>query len=80
MIHAFIADRCSDLPVGQCCRVIKVSRSALFAWREQCVTPSARLLEDVDLGELIVKFHYQSFGTYGRLRVTAETRSVWVGV
>ena len=72
MIYAFIADRCSDLPVGQCCQVMKVSRSAFFAWRHQRANPSAKTVQDADLAELIVKIHDQSFGTYGRLRITAE--------
>ena len=72
MIDAFISFRCADLPVGQCCQVMKVSRSAFVAWRQQRANPSAKTLEGADLGELIVKIHDQSFGTYGQLRITAE--------
>jgi putative transposase len=72
MIYAFIADRCHDLPVGQCCQVMKVSRSAFFAWKQQRSTPSMKEIDDMDLVELIAKIHDQSFGTYGRRRVTAE--------
>jgi hypothetical protein len=32
MIDAFIADRCADLPVEQCCRTMKASRSAFYSW------------------------------------------------
>ncbi len=74
MIYAFIAERCSDLPVGHCCRTMKVSRSAFYAWRNRQANPTARMLADVDLGDLIIKIHDQSFGTYGALRVTAELR------
>ena len=28
MTYTFIAERCSDLPVAACCRVMKVSTSA----------------------------------------------------
>ena len=74
MIYAFIVDRCADLPVEQCCRTMKVSRSAFFAWRHAQANPTARMLEDAELGDLVVKIHEQSFGTYGTRRVTAELR------
>jgi putative transposase len=74
MIYAFIAERCSDLPVGQCCRTMKVSRSAFYAWRHRQANPTARMIADIDLGDLVTKIHDQSFGTYGTLRVTAELR------
>lgn len=74
MIYAFIDECCNDLPVEQCCRTMKVSRSAFFAWRQRHSSPTAKMLDDVDLGELIAKIHAQSFGTYGAPRVTAELR------
>ena len=74
MIYAFIVDRCADLPVEQCCRTMKVSRSAFFAWRHTQANPTARMLEDAELGDLVVKIHEQSFGTDGTRRVTAELR------
>ena len=60
MIYAFIVDRCADLPVEQCCRAMKVSKSAFYAWRHRRPTRPARMLADVELGELIVKVHDQS--------------------
>ena len=74
MIYAFIVERCADLPVEQCVRTMKVSRSAFYAWRHAQTHPTPRMLADADLGELIVKIHDQSFGTYGCRRVTAELR------
>jgi HTH-like domain len=74
MSYAFIADRCADLPVDACCRTMKVSRSAFFAWRHHQANPTARMLDDRELGELVGKIHEQSFGTYGAPRVTAELR------
>jgi putative transposase len=74
MIYAFIADRCADLPVEQCCRALKVSRSAFYLWRHQRSNPTAKMLADAELGDLVVKVHEASFGTYGVLRVTAELR------
>jgi putative transposase len=72
MTYTFIVECCSDLPVEQCCRVMKVSRSAFFAWRQLQSSPTPRMLADTELGELIVKIHEQSRGTYGSPRVTAE--------
>ena len=74
MIYTFIAECCADLPVEQCCRTMKVSRSAFFVWRHRQANPTARMLADAELGELVAKIHDQSFGTYGTRRVTAELR------
>ncbi len=74
MIYAFIVDRCADLPVTACCRTMKVSRSAFHAWRHAQPSPTVRMLADRELGDLVVKIHEQSFGTYGTRRVTAELR------
>jgi putative transposase len=74
MIYTFIVDRCGDLPVEQCCRTMKVSRSAFYTWRHHQRHPTARMLDDTELTEVVVKIHDQSFGTYGVPRVTAELR------
>jgi hypothetical protein len=74
MIYTFIVDRCADLAVAACCRTMKVSRSAFHAWRHAQVNPTARMLADAELGDLVVKIHEQSYGTYGTRRVTAELR------
>jgi len=74
MIHAFIVEACTDLPVAACRRTMQVSRSAFHAWRHAQVNPTERMLADRELGDLVVKIHEQSFGTYGTRRVTAELR------
>jgi len=74
MMFTFIADDCADLPIEACCRTMKVSRSAFFAWRQRRANPTPKMVDDIDLGELIVKIHDQSHGTYGAPRVTAELR------
>jgi putative transposase len=74
MIYAFIVERCADLPLEQCVRTMKVSRSAFYAWRHTQANPTPRMHADADLGELIDKIHVQRFGTYGWRRVTAELR------
>jgi putative transposase len=50
------------------------SRSAFHAWRHAQANPTQRILDDAELGDLVVKIHEQSFGTYGTRRVTAELR------
>ncbi len=65
IIYAFIADRCTGLPVDACCLTMKVSRSAFFAWRHAQANRTERMLDDRELGDLVVKIHEQSFGTYG---------------
>jgi transposase InsO family protein len=72
--YNFIAERCADLPVEHWCRVMKWSRSAFFSWRQRQASPTIKMADDAELGELIAKIHDQSFGTYGRSRITAELR------
>jgi hypothetical protein len=48
MTYTFIATRCADMPVEQCCRVMKVSRSAFLAWRHRQTNPTARMAADVE--------------------------------
>jgi putative transposase len=74
MIYAFIVDRCADLPVDACCRAMRVSRSAFYAWRHAKAHPTPRMLADAELGDLVVTIHERSYGTYGTRRVTAELR------
>jgi len=65
VIYTFIDVHCADLPVDACCRTMKVSRSAFHRWRYLQANPTAKMTADADLGELIVKIHDQSDGTYG---------------
>ena len=74
MMYTFIAEQCADLPVEHCCRALKVSRSSFHRWQHLRTNPTSKMLDDVDLAELVVKIHDQSHGTYGAPRVTAELR------
>lgn len=74
MMYTFIAERCDDLPVGACRRALKVSRSSYFRWLQLRANPTVKMLDDVELGELVGKIHDQSHGTYGAPQVTAELR------
>ena len=72
MTFAFIVERCSDLPVATCCRVMKVSTSAFYAWRTNPV--SERDWADAQLTNTIVDIHRMSRRSYGSPRVHAELR------
>jgi putative transposase len=72
MTYAFIDERCSDLPVATCCRVMKVSTSAFYAWRANPV--SERDWADAHLANTIVDIHRMSRRAYGAPRVHAELR------
>ena len=72
MTYTFIAECCSDLPVAACCRVMKVSTSAYYAWLANPI--SQRDLDDAYLTNTIVDIHRMSRRSYGSPRVHAELR------
>lgn len=59
-----------DLPVQLATRVLGVSESGYYAWRDRA--PSARSLRHAWLTETIGAIHVTSHGTYGARRVHAE--------
>jgi putative transposase len=59
-------------PAVVACRVLGVSPSGCYEWRDRA--PSARAVADADLGAQIVEIHAMSRGTYGAPRVHAELR------
>ena len=60
----------ANFPVALMCRVLKVSRSGYYAWRER--KPSDRAVENERLTAKIVEVHKESRQTYGSPRVHAE--------
>jgi transposase InsO family protein len=58
------------LPVDVACRVLGVSRSGFYLWRER--RPSKRAVRHAWLSDIIREVHAASFGSYGRQRVHAE--------
>ncbi|MFI2650816.1 transposase [Micromonospora fulviviridis] len=60
------------LPVEVCCRVLDVSASGYYAWRNRPL--SQRALRHAWLTEQIRAVHLASRGTYGSRRVHAELR------
>jgi putative transposase len=70
MIYAFIYRRCDDLPVATCCRVMGVSTSGFYQWRNDPV--SDRDWDDARLTNTIVDIHRMSRRSYGSPRVHDE--------
>jgi len=68
----FIASVESDHPVALSCRVLGVSRSGFYAWRQR--PPCARSVADATLSDQIRQIYVASHGTYGSPRVHAELR------
>ena len=60
----------ADFPVHAMCRVLDVSTSGFYAWRDRA--PSRRQLDDAVLTERIRQVHLDSRETYGMPRVRAE--------
>lgn len=54
------------------CRVLGVSTSGYYDWRERLEQPARRTMFDEFLSELIRVIHTQSRGTYGSPRLHAE--------
>lgn len=59
-------------PVRTLCRVLGVSASGFYAWRDR--PPSARAMNNAVLTERIRQIHAESDQTYGMPRVRAELR------
>lgn len=69
LVHELAAD---GFPVAVACRVLGVSTSGFYEWRDR--PPSARAVADAGLVEVITDIHTASRGTYGVRRVHAELR------
>lgn len=63
--------------IAMLCRVLGVSSSGFYAWRQR--PPSARATKDVQLTEQIVTIHQESRETYGAPRIHAELKAEGVG-
>lgn len=63
---------CDGFAVAVTCRVLSVSRSGYYQWRDHPL--SKRAARDGELLPLIERAHYDSRGSYGAPRVHAELR------
>ena len=70
MRFAFIDVEKASYPLRISCRVLRVSRSGYYAWRDRL--PSPRALEDEQLRPKIVEAFKTGRGTYGSPRVLDE--------
>ena len=73
-LFRFIDAERAYLLVSLPCRMLGVSRSGYYAWRER--PPSRRSREDAALAERIAEIHLRSRETYGYPRVHAELRAL----
>lgn len=65
----------ATLPVGTMCRLLEVSTSGYYDWRDRPLSSHAR--RDVELAALIHGVHERSHRTYGARRVHAELREAY---
>ena len=72
MIYTFIAERCSDLPVSACCRVMGVSTSGFYQRKSQPVTPAE--LDEAWRANTVFDIWKMSRHSYGMPRIRAELR------
>lgn len=70
----FVEREKANHPVATMCRVLGVSTSGHYAWRQR--KPSERAHEDAELMERIRAVHTASRATYGTPRIHAELRLV----
>lgn len=72
MRFQFIDEHNNEYPITLMCRVLDVSRSGYYAWRER--PPGVREMADQELLEKIKVVHKQSRGRYGSPRSVAAIR------
>lgn len=73
MIYPVVAELAAEgVPVRVACRVLEVSPSGFYEWRNR--PPSPRQVADEELLKTIRQIHSGSRGTYGSPRVHAELR------
>jgi len=72
MRHTFIAERCSDLPVSACCRVVGVSRAGFYQRRAVPVTGPE--LAEAHRANTVFDIWKMSRHSYGMPRIRNELR------
>jgi putative transposase len=76
VIYAFIETQKANHWVSVMCRVLKVSKSGFYGWRDRA--PSDRAQADALLTEKIARIHRDSRETYGAPRIHFELRALGV--
>ena len=72
MRYLCIDRRRDQYPIRMMCRVLKVSTSGYYAWRNR--PESNRAKTDRELTEVIQRLHAASHGVYGSPRIRAELK------
>mgnify|MGYP003378739743 FL=1 len=67
MRYAWIKDNDPEFAVQRMCRLLRVSRSGFYAWRDRA--PSAREQENIELADAVKSIFVSSRETYGSIRV-----------
>ena len=76
MIYTFIEAHKPNHRISRMCRVLRVSESGFYGWRDR--EPSARARTDALLSEKIIRIHRDSRETYGAPRIHFELRTLGV--
>jgi putative transposase len=71
--YRFVRQHAPQFPIRVLCRVMELSPSGYYAWRER--PASARQEADRQLLQALQEAHTRSRGTYGRRRLQAELRA-----
>jgi len=71
-VYRFISAQRARTPVSVCCRLLGVSRSGYYDWRDR--RPCERARRDGELSELIKQIHSENRSVYGSPRIHAELR------
>jgi hypothetical protein len=76
-VYKLIDAEKANFPVAVLCKVLRVSRSGYYAWRDR--PPSGRSRQDATLSAKIYEIHQRSRETYyGSPRIHAELCSIGV--
>ena len=78
MKFRFVQEHRETFRVGKMCKVLKVSRSGFYAWRQR--QPSCRVLEDETIAEQVRAVHREFREIYGSPRIYRELKKrgeVW---
>jgi putative transposase len=76
VIYTFIEAQKTNHRISRMCRILKVSKSGFYDWRDRA--PSTRAQADALLTQKIVRIHKDSRETYGAPRIHFELRMLGV--
>jgi putative transposase len=76
VIYTFIETEKANHQIGRMCRVLRVSKSGFYGWRDRA--PSAQVQADALLLEKITRIHRDSREIYGAPRIHFELRTMGV--